>query len=154
MKIISLACSNPLLFYRVNLHSHKIRCWLHSRRKTESPDTFAQKENEICGMYRDAQEQSREGVHVISTDEMTGVQVLEHKFPDKFSLPGQCVKMKFEYIRHGTTSLIGFFDITTGRMERPYLNPICIEKDFVEVVNALVGTAQILKLHGHLCAIA
>ncbi|NDO31026.1 transposase, partial [[Clostridium] clostridioforme] len=41
---------------------------------------------------------------------MTGVQALEHKYPDKLPLPGQCAKMEFEYIRHGTTSLIGFFD--------------------------------------------
>ncbi len=58
--------------------------------------------------------------HVVSTDEMTGIQALEHKYPDKLPLPGQCAKMEFEYIRHGTTSLIGFFDVATGRMEMLY----------------------------------
>lgn len=51
---------------------------------------------------------------------MTGIQALEHKYPDKLPLPGQCAKMEFEYIRHGTTSLIGFFDVATGRMEMLY----------------------------------
>lgn len=46
--------------------------------------------------------------------------------------------MKFEYVRHGTTSLIGFFDVVSGRMEVPYLNPI--REDFVKVVEALVST--------------
>lgn len=53
---------------------------------------------------------------------MTGIQALEHKYPDKLPLPGQCAKIEFKYIRHGTTSLISFFDVATGRMEAPYLN--------------------------------
>ena len=71
---------------------------------------------------------------------MTGIQALEHKYPDKLPLPGQCAKMEFEYIRHGTTSLIGFFDVATGRMEMPYLNSTRTEDDFVEAVKALTGT--------------
>lgn len=54
----------------VDLHPHKIRYWLHSSEKTES---FARKVNEICGLYQSAREQSREGAHIVSTDEMTGV---------------------------------------------------------------------------------
>ncbi len=96
--------------------------------------------NEICGIYHDAQESSREGAHVISTDEMTGIQALEHKYPDKLPQPGQCAKMEFEYIRHGTTSLIGFFDIAAGRMEMPYLNHTRTEKGFVKAVEALINT--------------
>jgi len=37
-------------------------------------------------------------------------------------LPGQTARMEFEYIRHGTTSLIGFFEVATGRIFPPYLN--------------------------------
>lgn len=96
--------------------------------------------NEICRLYHDAQELSREGAHVVSTDEMTGIQALEHKYPDKLPMPGQCAKMEFEYIRHGTTSLTGFFDIATGRMEKPYLNRTRTEEDFVDAVKALVST--------------
>ena len=68
------------------------------------------------------------------------MQALEHKYPDKLPLPDQCARMEFEYIRHGTTSLIGFFDVATGRMEAPYLNPTRTEDDFVEAVKALVST--------------
>ena len=96
--------------------------------------------NEICGLYQNARELSREGAHVVSTDEMTGIQALEHKYPDKLPLPGQCAKTEFEYIRHGTTSLIGFFDVASGRMEVPYLNPTRTEEDFVKAVKALVST--------------
>ncbi|MEY8379228.1 hypothetical protein AALD22_26485 [Lachnospiraceae bacterium 56-18] len=71
---------------------------------------------------------------------MTGIQALEHKYPDKPVIPGKVACMEFEYICHGTTSLIGFFDVATGRMEQPYLNPTRTEDDFVEALRALVET--------------
>lgn len=119
---------------------HKIRYWLHSTEKAEAPDSFAQKVNEICKLYQNAQEAGENGIHVVSTDEMTGIQALEHKYPDKLPQPGQCAKMEFEYIRHGTTSLIGFFDVATGRIEAPYLNSTRTEEDFVKAVEALIHT--------------
>ena len=71
---------------------------------------------------------------------MTGIQALEHKYPDKPVIPGKAAHMEFEYIRHGTVSLIGFFDVATGRMEKPYLNSTRTEKDFVEAIRALIET--------------
>ena len=99
-----------------------------------------EKVNEICGLYQSAREQGRKGAHIVSTDEMTWVQALEHKYPDKLPLPSQCAKMEFEYIRHGTTNLIGFFDIAADRVKMPYLNSTHREEDFVEAVKALAGT--------------
>ncbi len=96
--------------------------------------------NEICSLYHEAQAAHESGGHTVSVDEMTGIQALEHKYPEKPVMPGKCARMEFEYIRHGTTSLIGFFDVATGRMEAPYLKPTRTEADFVEAVRALVET--------------
>ena len=82
-----------------------------------------------------------ENTCVVSTDEMTGVQALEHKYPDKLPLPGQTAKMEFEYIRHGTTSLIGFFEVAAGKIFPPYLNETRGESDFCEAVRQVVETA-------------
>ena len=71
---------------------------------------------------------------------MTGIQALEHKYPDKPVIPGKAARLEFESIRHGTIHLIGFFDVATGRMERPYLNPTRTEEYFVEAIRALVET--------------
>ncbi len=122
------------------MQTHKVRYWLHSTEKEEEPEVFAEKVNEICEVYRNAQENSQKGDHTISTDEMTGIQALERKYPDKPPLPGQCAKQEFEYIRNGTTSLIGFFDVATGCMEAPYLNQTRTEADFVAAVQTLVNT--------------
>lgn len=123
----------------VNLKPHKVRYWLHFPEKAEPPDSFAKKVNEICKLYQNAQEASERGIHVVSTDEMTDIQALEHKYPDKLPQSGQCAKMEFEYIRHGTTGLIGFFDIATDRMGVPYLNSTRTEEDFVKAVETLTG---------------
>jgi len=96
--------------------------------------------NEICNVYHEAEATREAGGHTISVDEMTGIQALEHKYPDKPVIQGRSACMEFEYIRHGTTSLIGFFDIATGHMEKPYLNPTRTEEDFVEAVRALIET--------------
>ncbi|MDD6618839.1 MAG: transposase [Clostridiales bacterium] len=96
--------------------------------------------NEICTVYHEAEAVLEKGGHTICVDEMTGIQALEHKYPDKPVIPGKAARMEFEYIRHGTTSLIGFFDVATGRMEMPYLNSTRTEEDFVKAMRALVET--------------
>ena len=45
---------------------------------------------------------------------MTGLQALERAAPDKPAIPGHTAKQEFEYIRHGTTTLIGTFHVLTG----------------------------------------
>ena len=77
-------------------------------------------------------------VHIISTDEMTGIQALERKYPDKPVAPGMIAKYEFEYIRHGTITLIGFFDVVDGKMKHPYFNATRKENDFVDAISNLL----------------
>jgi len=124
----------------VNLRPHKIRYWLHSSEKAEAPAAFAEKVNEICALYQNAPELSLQGTHVVSTDEMTGIQALEHNYPDKLPLPGLSARMEFEYIRHGTASLIGCFDVAGGFLYPPYLNQTRTEEDFCKAISEAVST--------------
>ena len=80
------------------IHPHLIRYLLHSSEKTDSPETFAEKVNEICTVYHEAETVHENGGHTISVDEMTGIQALEHKYPDKPVIPGKAAHMEFEYI--------------------------------------------------------
>lgn len=108
--------------------------------KVDSTETFAEKVNEIYAVYQEEEANREAEGHTISVDEMTGIQALEHKYPDKPVALGKTARMEFEYIRHGTTSLIRFFDVATGRMEMLYLNPTRTEADFVEVLRVRVET--------------
>ena len=71
-----------------------------------------------------------QGDHTVSCDEMTGIQALERKHPAKPMRPGEIEKREFEYIRHGTLTLIANFDVATGQVPVPTLGPTCTEVDF------------------------
>lgn len=96
--------------------------------------------NEICSVYRETPKLHKEGTHVISIDEMTGIQALEHLYPLKPMKKNNPEKIEFEYKRHGTTTLIGNFEIGTGSIIKPYLNKTRTEKDFADNISQLVST--------------
>lgn len=88
---------------------HLVRGWLHS------PDPqFREKVTEICDLYL----HPPPGSTVLCLDEMTGVQALEHRFPDHWG-PGRprgCPRREWEYTRHGTRTVIAAFDVRTGKV--------------------------------------
>ncbi len=70
------------------------------------------------------------GAHIMSTDEMTGIQALERIAPTQPMQPGQVERREFEYERHGTLSLIANFDVVSGQVVSPSLGPTRTEEDF------------------------
>jgi transposase len=70
------------------------------------------------------------GVHIVSCDEMTGIQALERIAPTLPMQPGVVERREFEYERHGTLSLICNFDVATGKIVTPSLGPTRTEADF------------------------
>lgn len=75
---------------------------------------------------------------MISTDEMTGIQALERAAPTKPALPGQIEKQEFEYIRHGTLSLIANLEVATGRVIASTIQPTRTEADFLKHVEQTI----------------
>jgi hypothetical protein len=61
---------------------------------------------DITGLYMSAIERHRQGERTISIDEMTGIQATERLEKDLPIRPGKVAIREFEYIRHGTQSLI------------------------------------------------
>lgn len=93
----------------------------------------------ICSIYLQASELAECSTEVYSTDEMTGIQALERKYPDKPARPGSPALHEFEYIRHGTISMIAFLRIADGRIQHPYLNGTRNEEDFCNAVRQLIS---------------
>jgi transposase len=50
----------------------------------------------------------------LSLDEKTSIQARSRKHPGRFAAPGRAARQEFEYIRHGTVSIIAAMDIDTG----------------------------------------
>jgi len=82
-------------------------------------------------LYHHAQELHEHGVHVVSTDEKTGIQANERAYPARPMQPGLVERVEFEYIRHGTQTLIANFEVATGRVMAPSVGPTRTEEDFV-----------------------
>ena len=71
---------------------------------------------------------------------MTGIQALERKEPDIPMQPGQVQRREFEYIRHGTQTLIASFDVVNGRIVRPNVGDTRTEADYVEHLRRVIKT--------------
>jgi hypothetical protein len=78
-------------------------------------------------------------VHTVSIDEMTGVQALERTAPSLPMLPGKVERREFEYIRHGTQTLIAAFDVVTGTVMGE-VGDTRTEADFVAFLEVLFAT--------------
>jgi hypothetical protein len=70
------------------------------------------------------------GGHIVSCDEMTGVQALERIAATQPMCQGRPERREFEYKRHGTLSPIVNFDIVTGQVIAPSIGPTRTEADF------------------------
>ncbi|WP_430639710.1 transposase [Crocosphaera watsonii WH 8501] len=79
-----------------------------------------------------------QGIHLISTDEMTGIQALERLFPNKRIKPKQVEKIEFEYERHGTLSLIANWDVARGKIVSSSIGPTRTEQDFSEHIQRTI----------------
>jgi hypothetical protein len=70
--------------------------------------------NQVCHLYQKAEELKLQSVHVVSTDEMTGIQALERAYPTQEMELGKVEYQEFEYIRHGALSLIASWSVAEG----------------------------------------
>ncbi len=94
----------------------------------------------VCTVYAYAPMLEALGCHVVSTDEMTGLQALERAAPTKPVRPGCPERREHEYIRHGTLSLIANLNVATGEVLAPSLGPTRTEADFAAHIARTIDT--------------
>jgi len=94
----------------------------------------------VCEVYEATPVLAAQGAHVMSTDEMTGVQALERLHPSLPMVPGHVERLEFEYERHGTVSLIANLDVATGQVVNPSLGPTRTEADFAAHIAQTIQT--------------
>jgi putative transposase len=71
---------------------------------------------------------------------MTGIQALERKAADLKMRPGKIRRQEFEYIRHGTQSLIASFDVASGRVIHATVEQTRTEDDYLTHVQQTIAT--------------
>jgi len=120
------------------LRPHQSRYWLTPA--PADPIVFAEQVQTVCDAYAQAPAFQAQGGHLLSCDEMTGIQALERAAPTLPLRPGQVERREFEYIRHGTQCLIANFDVATGQVVTPSIGFTRTEADFAAHIDQTVAT--------------
>ena len=117
-----------------DLKPHRTRGWINTPRDEQ----FDEKCRDVCETYRLAPKRAAVGIETHSIDEMTGVQALERSAATLPVRRGLVERREFEYVRHGTLTLIAAFDVVTGKVTY-HLGPTRTEQDFAEWLKALIA---------------
>ncbi|MBL7183619.1 MAG: IS630 family transposase [Anaerolineae bacterium] len=124
------------LLDEADLKPHRTRYWM-----TPQPDEqLDEKIKDISTLYLNAHELAKQGERIMSTDEKGGIQALERKYPGLPMKPGHVVRLEFEYVRHGTLTLIVNFDVVTGRIVATSIGPTRTEADFVAHIQQTIAS--------------
>lgn len=128
---------------QAKIKPHLSRYWLNAC--PADPVAFDEQVRQLCALYRQAATLHRQGMHVVCTDEKTGMQALEHRYPAKGVKPGWVARIEYEYRRHGTLCLIANFEVATGTILTPTIQSTRTEVDFLTHLQNTVATDP----HGH-----
>ena len=112
---------------------------------------FDEKVADINDAYQQAPERAKQGEHLESVDEMTGVQALERKHPGLPMQPGKVQRIEFEYKRHGTLSFTCNFDVVVGELVACTARKTRNEKDFMEHIKGRVDSDPLAFKWGFVC---
>jgi transposase len=119
------------------LKPHLSRYWRNA--DPEDPEAFEQEVAAVCTTYLAAPAAYESGCHTVSVDEKTGIQALERLYPAKPTKPGLVERREFEYIRHGTLTLIASFEVALGQVIMPSLGPTRTEADFAAHIERTIA---------------
>lgn len=111
-----------------DLKPHLVRYWENP--KPEHRAEFEQQAPIICALYQQAPVLHEQGIHLVSTDEKTGIQALERTTSTLPMRAGHVERQEFEYHRHGTQCLIANLEIATGQIPSPTVGATRTEADF------------------------
>jgi len=115
-----------------------IRYWLNTQET--DPVVFQQQVKIMCDVYAEAQTNYENGIHTVSTDEMTGIQAREEVAPRHPMRSGDVEKREFEYKRHGTQALIANLEVATGEVISPTVSDRRTEMDFAQHIARTITT--------------
>ncbi len=104
---------------------------------TPKDENFKEKCANVCETYHTSPERAEAGIHTISFDEKTGIQARQPATPDKPIKPGKTVRRDYEYIRHGTQTLLAGMNVVTGEII-PLVSETRTEQDFAKWLNKLL----------------
>jgi transposase len=92
----------------LDLKPHRVRGWLNR----VDDERFWTQAAAVCDLYL----RPPAGTVLLSLDEKTGIQAKSRRYPGQPARRGRAARREFEYVRHGTVSLIAAMNVTTGEV--------------------------------------
>ena len=115
---------------------HRSQYWLNNEPEPRADEKIT----DITTLYGEAKTLAEAGERVLSTDEMTGIQAKERKHPTLPMGPGRVERREFEYMRHGTQTLIANWDVAAGGIVAPTVGQTRTEQDFAAHIAQTVAS--------------
>jgi transposase len=122
-----------------DLKPHLRRYWLNNERAKE-PEVFDAEVSRVCEHYAQALSLREEGVHLVSTDEKSGIQALERLHPALPTRPGLVERQEHAYERHGTRCLIANLEVATGKVIAPSIGKTRTNEAFAAHIAQTIAT--------------
>jgi transposase len=94
----------------------------------------------VCEHYAQALALHEEGVHLLSTDEKSGIQALQRLHRTLPMRPGLVERQEHEYVRHGTQCLIANFEVASGHVIAPSIGKTRTNEDFAAHIGQTINT--------------
>lgn len=136
IKSISRATVSRLL-KEAKIKPHRCRYWLNAQPEDEA--RFDEQIRLVCTLYRQAAQCHAQGIHLICTDEKTGIQALQREAPTKGVKPELIMRMEANYTRHGTRCLMANLVVATGQIVSPSIGATRTEADFLTHIQRTVA---------------
>jgi len=92
----------------LDLKPHRVRGWLNR----VDDERFWAQAAAVCDLYL----RPPAATVLVSVDEKTGIQAKSRRYPGQPVRRGRVARREFEYVRHGTVSLIAAMNVTTGEV--------------------------------------
>jgi transposase len=131
---------NGRAFFKRKLHSSPIAIVTGDGASPEDPVKFREQVRYIYNLHAQAQELFKGKIHLVSTDEMTGIQALERAKATRPMKLKRVELLEIEYIRHGTQALIANWHIATGKVISPSIGATGTEEDFRNHIAKTIDT--------------
>lgn len=126
------------ILHRADLRPHHMELWLHSK-----DPAFKEKVTEITDLYTAPLPPNS---IVLCIDEKTGMQALGRPFAVKMPARHQAGRKDYDYIRHGTRTLIAAFNPHTGEVFGQ-VRATRTGQDIVEFMEALAARFPGVTIH-------
>lgn len=132
---------SPSTIHRIlngnHVKPHLVKGWLNPT--PEDPATFVPRVSRITDLYQNAERLESSGVHVVCMDEKPGIQAKEPLHPTLNTKPGLVERREQFYCRHGTTCVIGSYEVFSGQIIHATIQPTRDESDFLAHVKNTIA---------------